>query len=359
MPLQIVVVGAGILGLTTALTLSEKVTDEHEIYVVAEYGPHDPKLNTTMSNSHEYTSPWAGAHFRPFPSANDQDKKEMKMTRDTLQYFAEVAARDPESSIRFVDGLEYLQDANDLYKKVGYGYSDGMNNFTRNNDLEGFVGFKYDTWVVNTIVYLGYIYRKLLFQQNVKFIHKKLDNLKQVIGMFKSPIIINCTGTGLQYDGGYDPQCYPIRGQTLLIKPPRSFKLDKTVTHQLRDGSWIFIIPRPLHGGVILGGTKQKNDSHTGVREEDTRHLIQLGNKYFPDLKKTNVITGESYFDVERVNVGLRPARVGGLNTSIEYHEGHPVINNYGAGGMGYELSYGASLQVYQNLVSVLNKSKL
>lgn len=106
-------------------------------------------------------------------------------------------------------------------------------------------------------------------------------------------------------------------------------------------------------------GTKQKNDSFTGVRDEDTKHLINLGNKYFPDLRKTNAVTGAAYFDIERVNVGLRPARIGGLNTSVEFHDGCTVINNYGAGGMGYELSYGASLQVYQNLISVLNKSKL
>ncbi|KAI5970536.1 hypothetical protein CANMA_000445 [Candida margitis] len=357
MPLQIVIVGAGVLGLTAALTVSENLIDEHEIYIIGEYGPHDPRLNTSMSNCHEYTSPWAGAHFRPFPSANEQDKKEMKMTRETLRYFAEVAVANPESSIQFVDGVEYLQSPNDLYKKVQYGYSEEMNNFATLNDQQGFTGFKYDTWVVNTVVYLQYLYRKLVFQQNVKFIHQKLDNLKQVTTMFKSPIIINCSGMGLQYNGGYDSQCFPIRGQTLLIKPPRSFKLDKTVTYQLADGSWIFIIPRPLNGGVILGGTKQKNDTHLGIRQEDTHHLINLGNKYFPDLRKRG--GDKSYFDIERVNVGLRPARIGGLNTSVEFHDGHTVINNYGAGGMGYELSYGASLQVYSNLISVLNKSKL
>ncbi|KAI5968359.1 hypothetical protein KGF57_000218 [Candida theae] len=357
MPLQIVIVGAGILGLTTALTLSEKLTDEHEIYVIAEYGPHDPRLNTTMSNFHEYTSPWAGAHFRPFPSANEQDKKEMKMTRDTLRYFTELAASHPESSIKFVDGIEYLQNANDLYKTVSYGYSEGINNFAKTGQ-EGFVGFKYDTWVLNPILYLQFIYRKLVVS-DVMFIHKKLNSLREISTMFKSPVIINCSGMGLQYNGGYDTQCFPIRGQTLLVKPPRSFKLDTTITYQLEDGSWVFIIARPFNGGVILGGTKQLNDTYLGVREEDTRHLLNLGRRYFPDLQKSDVLTGKSYFDIERINVGLRPARVGGLNTSVEFHDGHPVINNYGAGGMGYELSYGASLQVYKNLVSVLNKSKL
>lgn len=357
MPLQIVVVGAGVLGLTTALTLSEKLTDEHEIYVVAEYGPHDTSLNSTMSNVPVYTSPWAGAHFRPFPSANEQDRREMKMTRKTLRHFEQLAENQPETSVTIVKGFEFIHPSR---YQGSYGHKDEMNNFTRINK-EGFIGFRYDTWVLNPIVYLGYLYRKLLFQQNVKFIHKKLESLKEATKLVENSnvVIINCSARGLRYQGGYDDQCYPIRGQTLLVKPPRSFKLDKTVTYQLADGSWIFVIPRPLHGGVILGGTKQKNDSFTGVRDEDTKHLINLGNKYFPDLRKTNAVTGAAYFDIERVNVGLRPARIGGLNTSVEFHDGCTVINNYGAGGMGYELSYGASLQVYQNLISVLNKSKL
>lgn len=145
MPLQIVIVGAGILGLTTALTLSEKLTDEHEIYVIGEYGPHDSRLNITMSNFHEYTSPWAGAHFRPFPSATEQDRKEMKMTRETLQYFAEVASAHPESSIQFVDGIEVLENPNDLYRAIAYGYKEGMSNFTNMNDQEGRLVCKYRT----------------------------------------------------------------------------------------------------------------------------------------------------------------------------------------------------------------------
>ena len=77
-----------------------------------------------------------------------------------------------------------------------------------------------------------------------------------------------------------------IRGQTLLIKPPPSPQkwnqskcqyLDKTITYQLKDGSWSFVIHRPLNGGVILGGMKQIGDSFLGINESDTEQLIEMG----------------------------------------------------------------------------------
>ena len=35
---------------------------------------------------------------------------------------------------------------------------------------------------------------------------------------------------------------------------------DKTITKQLKDGSWSFIIPRSFNGGTVIGGTKEPGD---------------------------------------------------------------------------------------------------
>ncbi|CAK9441260.1 uncharacterized protein LODBEIA_P51290 [Lodderomyces beijingensis] len=356
----IVIVGAGILGLTTALTLAENLP-QAQITVVAEWGPHNPQMNASMTNSNEYTSPWAGAHFRPFPSASKKDQEEMQMTRVTMNHFRHVAETNPESSIQFCDGVEYLQSPSELYKSCAPGYCEGMSNFTKLDDKREFCGFKYDTWVVNPPVYLQYLYRKLLIEHHVNFLCVKLTSLAEVNNYVSGrPIVVNCSGSGLRYYGGVDPKYIPVRGQTLLINPPRDCPyVNQTVTYQLGDGSWIFIIPRPLNGGFILGGTKQVGDTYLGVRQRDTEHLMKLGKQYFPGLMKTDARSGQSYFDVMRINVGLRPGRCGGLNTELEKHNGQYVVNNYGAGGMGYELSYGSSLKVLSTVNDLLNKSKL
>ncbi|KAG7666016.1 uncharacterized protein J8A68_000446 [[Candida] subhashii] len=355
---QIVIVGAGVLGLSTALVICENLTIPHELTIIGEYGPHDPSMNAGLSNYARYTSPWAGAHFRPFPSKNSQEYAEMKLTRLTLSKFKSLSYGCPESSIKFVEGVEYLENPDEFYKTAGKGYSEEIDNFTRLEDVkEGYIGFKYDTWVLNAPMYLQFLYRKLLIEYDVKFINQKLESLKQVNEYIPNqPIIINCTGMGLQYNGGYDPECFPIRGQTLLINPPKDCPyLDKTITYQHADGNWTFVIPRPLNGGVILGGTKQPNEWSTEIRRDDTEALKKRGEAYFPELMKVDE-DGKRYFDVLKINVGLRPARKSGLRIETEKRGGNYIIHNYGAGGMGYELSYGSGLKVYENLLAIIGR---
>ncbi|KAI5965632.1 uncharacterized protein KGF55_000994 [Candida pseudojiufengensis] len=366
---QIVIVGAGILGLTTAQTISEKLNElgfKHEITIIAQYGPHNLEMNDSLTTYNEYVSPWAGAHFRPFPITTKEQKEEMKMTRQTLKYFKYLSENYKECSIKFIKGVEFIENPNEYYQDYAkYGYSEGLENFEKLETKPGILGFQYDTWVLNPTLYLQYIYFKLLLEFKIKFISKKLNSLSEINSIIQgNPIIINCSGNGLKYNGGVDPDSFPIRGQTLLLNPGPNYKSDKTVTIQLKDGSWVFTIPRPYNGGVILGGTKQINDTSLEVRDEDTKYLEKLGSIYFPELQKINAETNKPYFDIIRINVALRPGRKGGLNNSIEKFNDNKqfVINNYGAGGMGYELSYGSSLKTFENLLSILkidNKSKL
>ena len=104
---------------------------------------------------------------------------------------------------------------------------------------------------------------------------------------------------------------------------------------------------------------KQIGDSFLGINESDTEQLIEMGKKYFPDLmtQDVNVNNGKPFFEILRVNVGLRPARKTGLRLDVEQYDNKQyVINNYGAGGMGYELSYGAAIKVYEKLMEILGR---
>jgi FAD dependent oxidoreductase. len=368
---NIVIVGAGVLGLTTALAICESLKCKNlQLTIIGEHGPHDDKMNTSMSNHVEYTSGWAGAHFRPFPSNTDQDYDESKLTRMTLKRFAAMSKLNPESSIQFLKALEYFDDPPENIKSLGRGYTEEIRDFKvlskkRLPRREMTFGTTYQTWTLNPPVFLQFLYRKLMFEyEGVKFITAKLSSLRDVNRyVHQHPVIINCSGQGLQYEGGIDPLVFPIRGQTLLIHPPLDCPLKKsTITYQQQDGKWTFTVPRPLNGGIILGGTKQPNDTFTGVRESDTADLVERGTKVFPELMKTDSRTGEKYLDIIRVNVGFRPARKGGINISLDRKHGsilNDVINNYGAGGLGYEFSYGAGFRVYQILVELLSTNDL
>lgn len=334
---HVVIVGAGVIGLTSAWLLCESGFD---VTIVAEHFPNDG-LNP------QYTSPWAGAHFRPFPSKSESDKKEVELNRRTLSFFKQLSKENPESSVKFVKGIEYFEAPDDYYSSISSGYSEGIDNFKvlEKSELPNgcVLGTEYDAWVVNSPHYIRFLQQKLMFKYGVKFVRTKLESLKQVQGQFPKSIIVNASGMGLQYSGDYDPQCFPIRGQTLLVRAPQTCSyFNKTITHQSKDGLWTFVIPRPLDGGIILGGTKQPNDLLSTPRDADTQSLIERGKKLYPEL----VINGE--LDIRGVNVGFRPARNGGSRVELERFGKCNVVHAYGAGGMGYELSYGMAEKVLE-----------
>lgn len=344
----IIIVGAGVVGLSSALVLAEK---GYEVTIVAKHLPDDPL-------TWEYTSPWAGAHFRPFPSKSRDDERSMKMTRVTQEHFKKLAKSNPESSIRFLEGVEYFEAPDKYYQEIGYGYKEQIDNFQvldQRSLPEGTVlGTKYTTWVLNSPHYLRYLQSKLAFQYGVKFHKMDVKSLKNVFDEFQPRVIINCSGRGIQYDGNFDPKSFTIRGQTLLVRaPPQCPYLNKTITHQSKDNSWTFVIPRPLNGGVILGGTKQIGDTRTSPRPDDTEALISRGRKLFPEL----FIDGQ--LDIRFINVGFRPAREGGPRVELENISSGTIIHAYGAGGMGYELSHGMALEVLKLFESIPIKANL
>lgn len=354
---EIVIVGAGVLGLSAALAIAENLAHPRQITVVAEHHPD------TFDFLPQYTSAWAGAHFRPYPSKNAGELKDYPLARVTYERFKKLTRTNPELSVRFVEGIEYFENPDELITGFGEGYTEGLENFRtlkKDEMPEGAVfGTTYSSFVINAPFYIQFLYRHLKFTFDVKFVKAKLSTLLEAakFATSKKPIIVNCTGLGLQWNGGYDPKCFKIRGQTLLINPPKGLGAENaTVTHQLKNGQWTFFVPRPLDGGVILGGTKQLNDPKTDARESDTEALKERGAKLFPQLMKSDE-NGNKYFDVVRVNVGFRPAREGGLNFEVENHDGCVVINGYGAGGSGYEFSYGVGFKIFEILQGL--KSRL
>ncbi|MCH0629112.1 FAD-binding oxidoreductase [Kocuria palustris] len=360
---KVVVVGCGVLGLSTAWAIKEH-QPQTTVLVIGKAGPHVRLTNLSMTNDHHYTSPWAGAHFRPFPLKTKQEWTESQFTRATQRRLRKLAITNPELSVQFIDGIEYFEAPDQFYRELAKGYREEMEGFEvlpAAELPEGVtMGVKYRTWAINLPLYLQWLYRKLFYEYQVDFIEAELTSLRNVNDYVSgNPIIVNCSGMGLMYDGGYDPECYPIRGQTLLVRPPCNNRFAATtVTHQLKEGLWTFCIPRPLDGGMIIGGTKQVGDTYDGVRDDDTHQLLTRGQMLFPELSKNGK------FDVVNINVGFRPARNGGLNTLMEPLQQYPqrqnhVINNYGAGGMGYELSYGLGLQVVEHLRYLVRANKL
>jgi len=353
---SVVIVGAGVIGLTCSYQLALK--GYKNVTIIAKDFP------TTGLLKPEYTSSKSGAHFRPFPSRNDVEYRDSRFSRTTYKYFKKLAVEHPESSIKFLKGIDYLEYPDPLYMKFGRGYRDGVEDFKLipKEELPPKVvfGATYKTWCMNSPVYLEFLQNNLDMKYGYKFIQAEVPSLKVVAQKYPHATIINATGMGLQYDGSWDPSCYQIRGQTLLVRPPLNSKYENcTVTHQLANGEWSFVIPRPLNGGIIVGGTKVVNGKNFDPDPTETEHLIENAEIRFPEL-----LTEDKHkLEIRRVNVGFRPARRGGAKVEKSIIAGTTIIDCYGFAGSGMEMSWGAAEKAITLLEnkgkSYLNRSKL
>ncbi|ODV60178.1 FAD-dependent oxidoreductase [Ascoidea rubescens DSM 1968] len=354
---RVIVVGAGITGLTTAFELSKQ---GYKVILISKCFPTDEKY------SYEYASAWAGAHFTPVPTYSEKDVLEMKLNRTTYRYFKELAEEFPESSVKFVKGIHYLEEPlSAYYSETNAGYnSSNLENFkTLSPEIIPFddikFGCEYDSWVANAPHLLKFLFNRLRIFYNVKAFQLDVMSIRQIFeashcfsGLHDILGVINCTGRGLQYDGGYDSDTFFVRTQTINISKPICPNIStipyykKTVIIQLKDGSSVYVIERPIDGGFSIGGSRQINDFCPFAREAETREIIENAKKYFKELLNA---VGE--FDIKKVNVSIRAVRKGGLKLSkvlIKEQGNKFLIDAYGAGAMGYELSFGIAEKVVE-----------
>lgn len=141
---------------------------------------------------------------------------------------------------------------------------------------------------------------------------------------------------------------------------------DKTITKQLKDGSWSFIIPRSFNGGTVIGGTKEPGDWRIEPSLELRQRVLDNAKSIAAESCGQNQVPGP--LKVIKDVVGRRPAREGGMRVESETKDNGQgiqcVIHAYGAGGRGYEMSWGVASEVADLAREVLRstsapKSKL
>jgi glycine/D-amino acid oxidase-like deaminating enzyme len=135
-----------------------------------------------------------------------------------------------------------------------------------------------------------------------------------------------------------------------------------TVTLQKADGTWSFIIPRFFNGGTVIGGTKQPADWSTTPDLATRESLLNEGLKIAKFVTPSSQNRGSA--NVIKDVVGRRPTREGGMRIEVENpkrdsngkrKEG-PVVHAYGAGGRGFEISWGVAEEVAELVKKALLK---
>ena len=333
-------IGAGVLGLSTANLLQTRLPHDQIIIVATE-------LPTSPYPTADYASMWAGAHYRPVPRSSRQLEDEAEMAMRTADTMKRIAKETPEAGVEVMKGVEYLENPppENLKLRSGDIYA-GLNDqfcvMAQHELPEGVKwGCAYDAYCVNVPMYCRWLMYQFqarggrVVQQRLNSAEDAFDFAQQ-LKVTKARTVVNCSGRNFDHD----PKTKVIRGQTVLVKQ----QYDKTVTRQNSDGSWSFLIPRPQGGGTIVGGSKEVEDLETQARPQTRDKLLHDAAKNLQDFVDT-----VDKFDVLKDNVGRRPWREGGLRIGIDQiSPEHRIVHGYGAGGRGYELSWGAAERIVE-----------
>ncbi|PVI05977.1 nucleotide-binding domain-containing protein [Periconia macrospinosa] len=343
---EIVIVGAGVIGLDTALLLAERGHGSH-ITVVAEHLPGDTSIN--------YTSPWAGANFSAISGGDTNALRWDKLGYESMMKLAEE--RGVEACIAKTQSLEYW---------------DKMPPRTKIDSMAGYLrdfkilppseipagcqfGISFTTITVNAPRYIQYLHNLLKDKYGVTFIRQKLSKISAAFSSPSTRIVFNCTGNGARVlEGVQDAKSYPTRGQILLTKAPQ---ISKNVMRHGEDYE-TYIIPRPQsNGNVILGGFMQKGVSTGDTFSSESESILQRTTALLPELV-------EGGMEVLAAFSGLRPSREGGARVErtdiqLDGTKSRTLVHNYGAGGTGFQAGLGMAQDAIRTVENELSKLSL
>lgn len=156
----------------------------------------------------------------------------------------------------------------------------------------------------------------------------------------KVDLVVNCTGLMASRLGGVeDKTVVPARGQIVVVRNDAGKMLDVSGTDD-GDGEACYVMTRAAGGGTVLGGSYQKGNWESQFDPNLAVRIMKRAVAICPALTGGR---GIDHLDIIRHGVGLRPVREGGTRIEKERLGRVWVVHNYGAGGAGYQSSYGCA----------------
>ena len=296
---RVVVVGAGVVGLTCAVRLLES---GHETAVVA----RDLPLETTSAVA---PALW---HPRIPGPGEDQDRVQRwaatsyseleKLTSDevgvSMMLGTELFAE--RTKPWFADAVDGLQQA----VRAPHGYADA---------------WTFRAPVVEMPVYL-------------RWLAGRVEDLGGTITRMALPalpdsadVVVNAAGLGGRLLGA-DPTVQPVRGQVVYVE-------QVGLQRWWLDGAGpSYAIPRS--GDIVLGGTDEVGVWDRTPDRATTRAIVERVAALVPELRWARVLG---------TRVGLRPSRSAVRLETDESASGGLLVHCYGHGGAGVTLSWGCA----------------
>ncbi len=307
-----VVLGAGVIGLTSAVCLAESG-------LAVECWTADPPAATT--------SRVAGALWAAAPLA-DPDGELERWAGVSLGVFGELAA-EPSSGVRIAHGTVASREHSGAPRQMFPGLQ------LRAADApEGCVAaFELDAPLIDMPPYLEYLQRRLL-EAGGAISAGRVRSLSEPAR--HAALVVNCSGLGARELVG-DDSLVPVRGQHVVVENPG---LEDFFMEDRGAPEWACWFP---HGGrVVLGGVAQPGEVDPVPDPKVSSGILERCAALEPRLADARVIDEQ---------VGLRPVRPSVRLEAEELH-GARCVHNYGHGRSGVSLSWGCAREVVRLLRS-------
>ncbi|GGX29708.1 FAD-dependent oxidoreductase [Streptomyces noursei] len=321
---DICVVGAGVIGLTSAIVLAEA---GYRVRVVA----RDAADDTTSAVAGGLCWPY---RIRPYEEA-------VRWSLRSLEVFTGLAGRPAETGTRLVAGV--------TAEAAGAGAAGGEHGPAPEEGLDAWyaavpglrparaeelppgcgAGWRARTPLVEMPVHLRYLERRLAAAGGT-VVARAVTSLAEAADGVRA--VVNCSGLGareLVPDGGV----HPVQGQLVIVENPGIAEWFTAADAGAEDTA--YVLPQPF--GLVLGGTAREG---AWSREPDpavAEAIVARCARYFPQVARARVLAHR---------VGLRPARPAVRLAAERLPDGTVCVHNYGHGGAGVTVSWGCADEV-------------
>ncbi|KAJ5720721.1 D-amino-acid oxidase [Penicillium malachiteum] len=323
---DVVVIGAGVIGLTAARGLLLK---GFKVTVLAKHVPGDEDIY--------YASNWAGAMW----AGEAKTSEERRLLLATYGQLMRFARTEPDAAVHIVRIEERFHENPLLGDPTRLWLSEFVEDFRiiepreRRSD-DAFI-CSYSLPVVDSPVHLQWL-KSQVTSLGGEIKRQDIVSLSEIYAAYpQSTVIVNASGLGARtLDGVNDPKCHPVRGQTILVRSDQT----STLYYHTQDEQHTYIIPRPGSKLLVCGGVFQPGRDSPLVDEVTRMDEIRRTNLLAPHVVSKNP-------EIVANIVGIRPGREGGYRLEHEIRQGSKskihILHAYGHGHNGYSISYGTA----------------
>ncbi|WP_031004642.1 NAD(P)/FAD-dependent oxidoreductase [Streptomyces sp. NRRL F-5727] len=306
---DVIVVGGGVVGLTTAVTLAERG-------LRVRVWSRDPAGETT--------SAVAGALWWPYRIEPAEEAGAWAL--ESLRVYGELAGAPEETGVRWVPGVHadtVLDGLGAWAARVA-----GLRQLPP-GEVPGpyATGLAARLPLIDMPVHLAWLRDRLVAAGGVVE-RRAAGALAEPAAV--APVVVNCTGLGareLVPDGGLRP----VRGQLVLVENPGIEEWFTAADAGAAETTYFF--PQP--GRLVLGGTAEEGAEGLVPDPVTAAGIVARCARIRPEIAGARVLGHR---------VGLRPARAGGVRIEAERLPGGArVVHHYGHGGAGVTVAWGCA----------------